>query len=389
MKDFFKIIIFSSILFLGCSSDNNNVIDRLKDDGLILEDDEVEVFLQESPSNTNQVLSGIASGITNWYEDFSNQTSSLYQSIDRLCENPDNDKLTQAQSAWRDAKLSFNKTELISFGPVNRQEYIGHFNFWPTRIGDIETAIRNNNEFTLEIFDNLSGRIRGLPALEYLLFGENNDNDEILNNLEAKRCSFIKFSAKRLELDAIAVASAWSANGENFSEEFSNAGQGSESFETISSAINEIVNQMGSLIEIVKDNKLSKPLGLSSGGSENRTLLESYRSGYSQESILSNLNGLKEFYTGSFQNDGSTSSFYSYVNFRNTGLANEIADLIDRSIDQASLISTPLSQNIELQNTQNQIELAIDSLRDLQNLISGQLSSELGVTIFFNDNDGD
>jgi predicted lipoprotein len=370
-------IIPSIFIYNACSS-SDDIVSQLVEDGLI----------QTNVITASDMLTGISAGITSGFEDFSEKTSDLETSIENFCSNINEENLITAQNHWRDAKLQFKRVELFSFGPlVGSASLIGAFDFWPPRSQDIETALVNNDDFSKETLNQISGRIRGLPVLEYLLFDVNDDNQNILDNMTEKRCSFSIAVSGKLAIDAEGVYEQWSINGGNFSAELSNAGNGSQTYESESEAIGALVNEMGTFIGIIKDSKISKPLGLTTD-QINVDILEAKLSGTSLESMIANLESFKSFYNGTFTTL-ETPSFYQFLSFRNQSLADQLSNLIDSSITNLELIPSPLSETLIDESTQDQLLIALNSIRDLKALISSELTSELGVTIFFNDADGD
>ncbi|RYG35303.1 MAG: hypothetical protein EON93_06760, partial [Burkholderiales bacterium] len=103
------------------------------------------------------------------------------ESINSLCKSPSADGLQDARESFRSLALSWSRIEWLNFGPAregNRRETLF---FWPDNRGrglrQIEELAVSTNaaEFEGAAFAGKSVAVKGMPALEYVLFGQGSD----------------------------------------------------------------------------------------------------------------------------------------------------------------------------------------------------------------------
>ncbi|GGY48479.1 hypothetical protein GCM10011297_21800 [Bacterioplanes sanyensis] len=104
-------------------------------------------------------------------EQFSTQLADLQQQTDAYCAAIGSDQQaatrTAAQQSWEQAMLSWQKLEVMQFGPV--KEYRNAIYSWPLSVNktcNMDGAIASGN------FAATTPQVRGLPAVEYVLFAD-------------------------------------------------------------------------------------------------------------------------------------------------------------------------------------------------------------------------
>lgn len=227
---------------------------------------------------------------------------------------------TAAQSAWNDAMAVWQRIELMQFGPagamhavVGGEDLRDEIYSWPVdnpcRV-DQETASAG---YDLETFGDLPPNIRGLDALEYLLFFEGLGNacapNSAINRdgtwaalgaaeITDRRAAYAAVIAGELLADARSLSAAWAEAG-SFRAEFAAAGESSTLFPTRREALNGLSDAMFYLDTEVKDMKLARPAGLS-GCAEVvcPEEVESFWSSRSLANIQANLDAFSAIYHG-------------------------------------------------------------------------------------------
>jgi predicted lipoprotein len=109
------------------------------------------------------------------YKDLRDKAWALYNAVDALRQDPTNQsKLDAACNAWRAARVPWERSEAILFGPAS-EDLLGldpSMDSWPLSQGDIEGILQNKNLTTVEQFIGaIAGEdVRGFHTLELLLF---------------------------------------------------------------------------------------------------------------------------------------------------------------------------------------------------------------------------
>jgi predicted lipoprotein len=309
------------------------------------------------------------------YSDLAQKTQDLSDGTAALCSDLSESSLAAARSQWKDAQFALKKVQAFAFGPYVDSGFGVRLDFWPTRDDSIETTIASNDDFSDEFVDGLGVAVIGLPALEYLLF-----NDSIL---DAKRCSYAAAVARDAAQTAASLRDAWSPSGGNFGAQVSTAGQGSSVFATSQDLLNILVNQMLTVIELLKDADLGKPLGKKAGGVLMPELRQSPFSEFSLQDMLANMEGVKEIYLGSAAGLGIRDIAAEQDAF--------VADRITTYMDDVTtaVLGVPETFGDSVINNTPLVENVFVKVAFLRSNMAGNLSGLLGITPFFNGNDGD
>ncbi len=321
------------------------------------------------------------------YQDFSNQGQNLSTSLQTLCGTVNESNLQAAQNSWKNAQGALKTIEGFSFGPYTKLGLEAKLDFWPTRPDDIETTIANNPEFNKDSVANLGAAVKGLPALEYLLFNPSGDNATIVSALsDSKRCAYLKALGEDVSANVTLLYNAWAPEQGSYGLSLATAGQGSQDYPSLNTAINDIINNMSSMIEQAKDTKLGKPLGYKDGGVAQPNSVESPYSHYSLQDLIRNFEGLQDFYLGSY-NGSAGLGLHHFVQSKSVNLASDMDIAIAEAITALKAIPEPLSQSVLDQH--DLVDAAYVKVRNVQDLLRGPISSLLGVTVSFSDSDGD
>lgn len=245
--------------------------------------------------------------------------------------------------------------QLYEIGEIKKQFL--HFPLYkhPIDTQRIEEFIINNETFDLS---NVSSSIKGLACLEYLLFHKT-------DSLQNKRLNYLEAVAKDVNSQAKNLVSVWN----NSSDFYTNNERNTDG------SINQLVNQMISLLEEISSSKLSKPLY------ENAEV-EAPFSQYSVQLIEYNLLAIQELYLGK---EGV--GFDDYLIFSEKhDLNNQIQAQLQKCI---SLSKFDSSLQKEIANDQEKVIELYTEIKKLLVLIKVDLSSQLSIIVTFNDADGD
>lgn len=117
------------------------------------------------------------------YEDALITARALQESVGRLVENPTEDNLAAARSAWKAARIPYQQTEALRFGNAIVDEWEGKVNAWPLDEGLIDyvaaaygTESDENPYFTANVIASeklmLSGRVIDARTIDKTLLAE-------------------------------------------------------------------------------------------------------------------------------------------------------------------------------------------------------------------------
>ncbi len=137
-------------------------------------------------------------------DQFKQQSHWLHEAVKALCIKPGVAGLNSARRAWVDADSALHGVEAAAMGPTLARRTVRVVGFRPTRVEMIETAVAE-----ADVEPSLAAS--GLPALEYLLFDKGDANRQLTLLRQAKRCQYTTGRAAAVEAEALALQADWQA----------------------------------------------------------------------------------------------------------------------------------------------------------------------------------
>jgi predicted lipoprotein len=317
------------------------------------------------------------------YNQFEAQTQELQQSAQAFCQAPDADSLSSLRASWQSAQGTWKQGEVFGFGPYSEEPLrLGpKIDSWPARPDTIEGTLEDP-----ENFQNLVGVYsRGLPVIEYLIYAPGDQTLEAFA-LDPNRCLYLDALTGDLVQNATSLRQAWDPEGEGYLLELTESGQRDTAYSNLQMAVGEVVNRMAFTIENIQSTKLNQPLGKKSDGTPDPDLVESRFSDRSIQNIRDDIAGLEAIYYGDFgQNQGM--GLRDWAQARGFNFDSAFAGHVQSANDALDAIPGPLDQAII--DDPALVEAAVDALRELRILIQSDIIGALGLTLTFNDTDGD
>jgi predicted lipoprotein len=299
---------------------------------------------------------------------------------------PDATKLAALQTAFKTAYQLWQSASEFDFGPAEQANLRVNTNTYPADIGQINTNITSGT-YNPALLANLAAK--GLPAMDYLLFGTGGDNNAILlqyttDTQAAKRKTYLATLSAELKTNITTVLTAW--NG-TYKATFNNA-DGTDAGSSTSLLINQLVYDY----EILKNYEIGIPAGVQSMGTTFPTKVQAYYSKMSAQLALLHLQAVQNLYQGkSAQGDGSGLDDYLVQAKAKYTDGSSLNDVIKAQFGTATTklqaLTDPLSAQI-IANTPV-VTAAYTELQKLTVLLKTDMPSSLGILITFGDNDGD
>jgi predicted lipoprotein len=319
------------------------------------------------------------------YAQFEQRSQALASSVDALCSAPTDASLDAARTAWSDAREPFKRAEVFAFGPYSRPEFrIGpKIDSWPARPEDVEEWLASADPVDPATLATLGVWHKGLPVIEYFLFSPEASSMAQLAN--PRRCEYLRSTATELVSRAHEIHLAWAPEGGNFASQLSGAGRTSTAWRSLRDAFGEIVNRMGFTLENVRRDKLGRPLGEMTGGTADPNVAESRFSGRSLRDIQDNLAGIEVLYFG--DPSLSLAGLSSYASERGQNFDDRFRSGVSAARAALDAVDMPLTDAVTAEP--DRVRDASARLGELQTLIQVELINALGLSLNFNDNDGD
>jgi predicted lipoprotein len=333
------------------------------------------------------------------YAAFRNAADDLQTKVAALCVAPSESALDAAKSAFASAVAAWSKVEIFRFGPVSDDHRYERLFYWPDPKGiglkQVQDALAGK-DVALTVPDELAAKsvaLQGLPALEVLLYGE---GAEILtmavdeatpggqrlpeNPTEgAFRCGFALAAATNVDRIAGSIVEGW-REGSAYEKSFLGPAPEDPRYHTPKEVTLELFKSLMSGIELVRDQKLGKPLGASIDQARPK-LAAFWLSGLSFENAAGNLAGVRTLF--------AAGGFAQVVAGESAGVENSILFDLDHAIEVLRGIDLPMQEAVKDQELRDKVEAVRVELKSARDTTGDMISRGAGLSFGFNATDGD
>lgn len=292
--------------------------------------------------------------------------------------------LQEVRNKFVIAYRQWQRCSVYNFGPAMDNSIKVYMNTFPTDTAQIKTNIQNA-DYNLETSDKLTST--GFPALDYLLY---NDSDvEILNAFStgqnaSERLNYVQAIINQMESNTNYVISGWN---NSYLEQFKTA-----TGKDVGSSTGLLVNEINKDFELIKNAEVGIPLGKQTLDITRPTYVQAYYSGYAEELLISHVDGLYNLFNGIGNgNNGVGFDDYLIALDAKDGNGNDLAGSINSQFDEIKSLAGAI---------QNTYDVAVDQENSAMNslytsiqksvvYLKTDLPSSIGVSITYQDNDGD
>ncbi len=313
------------------------------------------------------------------HEELVDKTETLNKAVGAFAQNLNLDSLETAQEAWKEAALHWQRCNLFEVGSMSAMLFHNQISKTPANIELIEEHITKAKNIDEAFIESIGSTSKGLPAIEYFLFSLEG-NEAVITSLKdgpPERLQYLVALAQNLSSKAKRLYGLWLPEKDNFIEKLMAPRLGTQE------PINMLVNAMVAQAVGIGREKIGRPFGKITGEPLPETA-QGRLSGTSIDQIISNIEVLQLTFNGA---DGL--GFDDYLNFIDSSdsLAEKVNQKFDSTFDALNNIDNSLDIAV-IQNPE-QVGQAYAEARELAILLQVDTANQLGVTITFNDSDGD
>lgn len=318
------------------------------------------------------------------FETFAQKAEKFELATTSLVTTPNTDTLETAQTAWQEAGYAWAQCEPYAFGGLEIMILHNQIDKTPINTSQIESFINADEKIDEAFIDSKGSTARGLGAAEYLLF--NTEDAAILETLQdQRRLQYLAALATNITAKANGLILFWSPEGENYAATFAAADSADGS---VKGSVNRLMNELIATLEGLAREKLAEPLGDLDGSEPRPELAESFRSQTSLDRIKGNLLGAQHLFTGTDSVGAEGLGIDDYLDFLGANsLSGQIDNLLLATLEASEGIDEPLET--ALANQPESVRQIYSVLQNLLVLTSVDAANQLGVTVTFNDSDGD
>lgn len=319
-----------------------------------------------SPDNTameEQVLTDFANVLANPnYQDIQAKAQLLNTTVQTLNTSTTDANLKISQTAWVNVRQAWERCEGYLFGPVEDFNYDPTMDDWPVNKVDLDSLLTSNNPLTVSDIEPLPTTLKGFHAIEYILFGSGGSRKAV--DLTDREKQYLISLTQSLYNTTTALRNSWDPDQQNFTNELTKAGDGSQRFATRKDAFIAIVTAMAGICEEVANGKMQDPLI-----AQDSTLEESQFSHNSTTDFKNNIIGLQNAYLSRYNSQGH--GLNELVASQNISLDNKIQSEMNAAISSFDNINKNYGKAIYTQ--QMQIRSTQSALNTLQITLENDL----------------
>ena len=322
------------------------------------------------------------------YETLKGAVDALDAAAEDFAGNPTVSNLDAVQGRLKDARLAWQEANLFQFGPAESVALRASLNTYPVDQDKVEANVASGGYTLGSVSDRAAA---GFPALDYLVHGMGATDEEILAAYTdaadaSDRLAYLQANVDFIKAAVDGTANAWAESGGDYAGTFlSEANAGTDVGSSLGMLINAFVLHYE---RFIRDGKIGIPSGVRSAGVPRLQSTEAYYGGYSAELALANLQAAKRLFLGNADAGADGSGLDDHLQVLGAeALAGKIVTEFDEAIAALEALSDPLAEQIASNN--EPVLAAFREMQDVIVLLKVDMTSVLGVTITYQDNDGD
>lgn len=306
------------------------------------------------------------------YRDFLAAARILDEKVSAYVKSPqDLEQLEAARAAWKSASAAWVKTEAFQFGPATEGRLRQNIAFWPRRSEHIRSVLTGSDPIVIE---QLGTSRKGLPVMEYLLFGAESASLSAPENQRHR--DYLQVLSRDLVKQADGLLQEWQT------------GSYGTNYLSSTNAANMQLNQWVVLLENTKNKRLGEPAGLM-GTALGEEALEAPDSDYSLELLKAVLDGFARSYAlEGLSVQSSTPDTAEYlVALGHRRAHQQVSDQLQKVRTNLNALGPSLKQ--ALKTNPEAVAISYEDVKMLLRYVKVDLANALNQTVNFTDNDGD
>ena len=318
------------------------------------------------------------------YDEVNLAATDLKTSVTELCNDPSDENLGVAQSAFRTTVDRWAQIEWLRLGPVMSENRLERILFFPDRKGtgrkQVQAAIASKDENVTDV-GTLAGQsvaMQGLGALEFILFGSG--SDALAEPQASHRCAFAKAAATNLVNLSGEIIAGWS-DDTGLVPVFLKPAADNPLFRTDQEALNLLLGQMIHGLEAIRDTRINAFLDKENPDHDRPKSALFWRAGMTLPSIRADLEGLEALF-----ND-------SGIEIVSKTTAPRLADTIRfefrQAVRTAQSLEAPISDLLSDQQTRDKLVYLDYTIKIIVGRLDQEFAQAGGLAVGFSFGDGD
>ena len=311
------------------------------------------------------------------YEAMIFKLNTLSEAASEFSNSPTEDQLETVRAELKSAWIEWQNTSSFEFGPAEQQALRANVNTFPADSFTVVQQIESSD------FSLLANDTKGFPTVDLLLNGLAESNSEIISLYQSNSSygEYLESVISDISTRIQTVNGTWlNSYGEVFA---TNTGFATGS--SYSLYINAYIQDW----EELKRNRIALPLGLLTFEIPIVDAVECYYGGYSQELAYEHVLAHESKYLSADYSgiQELVQDITAFTGENGVTLDEAILERFSDGKQKLELVNDPLAEDI-ISNAEAVTE-AYDALQGMVVLFKTELTSGLGISVNFSDNDGD
>lgn len=322
------------------------------------------------------------------YEDLAVKTEELRVAGADFQENPSQASLDNLKNAWQNAYLVWQHAAMFEIGKAEELRLQNNLNIYPTDVDGL-TANVMSGSYNLALPSEITRQ--GFPALDYLLFGVQQDEMAIMEfyNSDSNAGKYLQYIADlTTQIDELvdAVLEDWTMNYRTTFVENS----GNSALASVDKLTNDYIFYYE---KHLRAGKIGIPAGVFSGDILSDRVEGFYKKDISKLLFMEGLDAVQNFFNGQhFKSNQTGESMAAYLDYLNVekgdvSLKNYINQQFDAARTAATLLNDNFVEQVETDNvkmleTYDQLQLNVVNLKV-------DMLQAFNINVDFVDADGD
>ncbi|WP_374383436.1 imelysin family protein [Dongia sp.] len=308
-------------------------------------------------------------------------TASFAKTASSFAAKADAAGIEPLKAGFNDVADAWASVQQFRIGALAQEQRAERFAYWPERRNIVEKQINallgghGQEGLAPKELAGASVAVQGLPVLERILYGHE-VKDLLAGEKSERRRAIVSSIAANLHAIAVEAQGIWAKNL-NDPATAANIFAANPAEGTAQAYTNLLT-----ITQIVAEQKIGVPLGGADAANAKPKAAEQWRSGRSLRNIALNLETAKT----SVLADGG---FANLLPADKAALKEQLAKAFDDSIDAARAAGPDLAEAVAHQDLRKPVTALLVKVNHLRDLLRQQVPPAIGVTLGFNELDGD
>ncbi len=319
------------------------------------------------------------------YAQFLKAAQELETTTKTLCKTASPATLAQEKQAFAKTVLAFSRIEHIRFGAMTKKHRLERLAFWPDRknigLKQVKRVLKTQDTSVLSLssLQNKSVALQGLTALEYVLYGNEQDSLAKPGITGTFRCHYAQTIAQNIVKIGQNLIKGWEDNHPHV-QAFLHPSADNETYMSEREVSQTLFLSFLTGLKLVKDFKIKLPLGASLKKAKPKRAAF-WRSGLALASIASTTRSVQDMFV--------TGGFFYLADKAEAGIAESVVFEFKTVTSILLSFHQPINVVVKDKTKREKLESILPALNNIYDNAGAAIAKATNMTLGFNALDGD